>query len=59
MSAGLSKNHKNKAIAFRDYIQKLLSDERYYCVSLFQFIRFDPIAMEVKIGGMDAGLSKG
>lgn len=26
MSASLSKNHKNKAIAFRDYIQKLLSD---------------------------------
>lgn len=59
MLAGLSKNHKSKAMAYRNYIQKLLSEEKYYCVSLFQFIRFDPVSIEVKTSGMDGGISKG
>lgn len=52
-----SKNHKLRARAFCEYFQKLLSNERYYCLGLFQFIRFDPIAVEVKAGGMDTSLT--
>lgn len=50
------KNHQLKAKSYCEYINKLLIDQKYYCVSLFQFLRFDPIAMEVKISGMDMGL---
>ena len=53
-----NKNHKLKALAYKEYLQKLMDDDRFYCVSLFQFIRFDPISMEAKVGGMGTSFSK-
>lgn len=36
-----------------------MNDERYYCISLFSFLRFDPISVEAKVsGGIDAALSR-
>jgi hypothetical protein len=61
MVANLSKkNHTLKAKSFCEYINKLTNDSQYYCVALFQFIRFDPIAMEAKTSGMDiSAINKG
>jgi hypothetical protein len=59
MIAGFSnKDHRLKAKKYCEYIQRLLENEKYYCMSLFQFMRFDPVAKEVKVSGMGASLSK-
>jgi hypothetical protein len=52
-------SHKAKAEAFREYLQKLLQTDNYYCVSLFQFIRFDPIKLEPKLLNTEMSFSQG
>ena len=45
-------HYDDRTQAYRSYIQKLLQNDKYYCPSLFQFIKFDPIRLEVKhLGG--------
>ena len=46
-----SKNTWAKKEGFKDYLMELLRDDRYYCPNLFQFIRFDPINVQVKMLG--------
>lgn len=53
-----SKNVNVRRTAFCDYLSRLLKEEQYYCPSLFQFIRFDPIAVEVKMLGTRIELSQ-
>ena len=39
------KNHRDKLEAYRNYIENLLKDKKFYCTSLFFFIRFDPVKL--------------
>lgn len=45
------KNYRDKLEAYRGYIENLLKDKKYYCTSLFFFIRFDPVKLEINITG--------
>jgi hypothetical protein len=45
------KNYRDKLEAYRSYIENLLLNQKYYCTSLFFFIRFDPVKLEVNVTG--------
>ncbi len=45
------RNSQDKLEAYRSYIQNLLKDKKYYCTSLFFFIRFDPVKLQINITG--------
>ncbi len=45
------KNYRDKLEAYRGYIENLLRNSRYYCTSLFFFIRFDPVKLEINVTG--------
>ena len=43
--------HSEQLEAYRHYMQLLLASTNYYCTSLFFFIRFDPIKLEINTTG--------